>query len=90
MRYIIEAHAIMTATIQIKIAKPPSAHFATNQKRDAKQIFGARMKNVTRPVASSAILTIVRQIGTVHLPLGGNGFDLSARNAVSMVKATCT
>jgi hypothetical protein len=73
----------------IRSVKPPSAHCTTNQKREAKQKLGARMKKATRPVASNAILMIVRLMATVHLPLGGNGFDFRARTVVSTVKTSC-
>lgn len=82
-------HIAIITTIAIRSANPISAHFATNQKRAAKQKLGARMKKVIRPVASKAILTIVIQMATVHLLLGGKGLDLRARNVVSMVKTSC-
>ena len=71
-------HAKTTAMSKSK-ANAPSAHLATNQNRDAKQKFGARMKRATRPVTTSKIFITTRQITTSHLPLGGNGLVLRPR-----------
>lgn len=76
-------HNAKATAIRINRATAPSAHLATNQNREAKQKFGARMKKATRPVITSKIFITTRQIATSHLPLGGNGLVLKPRMTTS-------
>lgn len=87
--YIITMHATKTTSMTTNKAKAPSAHLATNQKREAKQKFGARIKKATRPVATSRIFMTTKHITASHFPLEGKGFVLRPRMATSSPNISC-
>lgn len=87
MKIVTLQRAKTTTTISSR-TKPPSAHLATNQKSEAKQKLGGRMKKPTTPVATRRTLTITRQMTVVHLPLEGNGLVLRARKVISNPKTS--
>jgi hypothetical protein len=89
MKMMIEL-AIRRTEMMANSAKHPSAHFATNQKSEAKQKSEDGMKKATSPVIRSKVFQIARHIATIHFPLGGNGLARSPRSAVSTPKINWT
>lgn len=75
--------------MRVNSTKPPFAHFATNQKSDAKQKSEDGMKKATRAVIKINVVNTARHITTLHFPLGGNGVDRMPRSVSSMANTTC-
>lgn len=59
--------------MSVSKTKQPRLYLCRNQKREAKQKFGGRMKCVTMYVKTRSIPTMARQMATFHLPLRENG-----------------
>lgn len=79
----------MTDATAKSTPKQPPAYLATNQKREPKQKSFARLKSATRKLVSVSRPMVVRQMVTVHLPLGANGFFLRPLSASSTEKTSC-
>lgn len=83
------AHPMSTTDMRVKSAKPPTAHLATNQNREAKQKSAEGTKKVTSPMTSSSVVQTAKQMATVHFPRFGNGLVRRPRMVSSSPKMSC-
>lgn len=83
------AHPMSTTDMSVNSAKPPSAHLATNQNKEAKQKSAEGMKKVINPMTNSSVVHTAKQMATVHFPRFGNGFLRRPRSVSSSPKMSC-